>query len=166
MERQIATFSPSGGPLRRYSLSAIERLLSMDRVVVKRNHHGRIVEAIFRQADGASPVRATAHLGTAYSFEEPLPSGHYAWRHRALVRDESSLEALFGELPDDRQDAELYVKAIFRAVPLSCMARPKPLTPPTKTPGKVLPFAAGKRKPKAAAASRPLEFDSQWRKAA
>lgn len=164
MEKKIPTLSADGQRWRGYSLEAIERLRGKDLVTVERGRRGQIKVAYFRKIDGANPIQATAHMGTRYSFEEPLRSGHFAWTHRELVRDDNSLAAIFGVPPDDRADAERYVRAIFRAVPLSCMKQDEPTPPEPTPPAKVIPFA-GKRK-RTAATARPLEFDSQWRKAA
>ncbi len=146
----VPTYASDGRRLRRYTLEAIERLERLNLVAVQRNRHGRIVIAHFRPTDGANPIRTTAHMGTKYSFNEHLPSGHMAWKYRRLIRDERALAAMFGESPDDVEDAELFVRAVFRAVPLSCMAKP----------AKVVSIDTS-RKQKATA--RPIEFDSERR---
>lgn len=154
-ETTVPTYASDGRRLRRYTLEAIERLEKLDLVAVQRNRNGRIVCAHFRPADGANPIRSTAHMGTQYSFDETLPSGHSAWKHRALLRDERALASLFGEQPDDPADAELFVQAIFRAVPLSCMAG--------KTSPKVISINAGRKRKTKPTAARPIEFDSERR---
>jgi hypothetical protein len=123
----IPTYAADGRRLRDYALSSIERLLTLHLIIVARNRKGKIVCAHFRPVGGANPLRRAAHLGTRYSFELPLPSGHFAWTHRRLLQSQE-IEALFGEL-DDRDDADQFVRAVFRAVPLSVM-RPKPPSPP------------------------------------
>jgi hypothetical protein len=125
----IRTYAANGRRLSDSSPERAERLIELGKVVARRDRRGRIRLIQFKHDCGAYPLQATAHMGTRYSYEEPLPSGHYAWKHRELVRDERSLEALFGEKPDDREEADRFVRAIFRAVPLSCMTKPNKLAP-------------------------------------
>jgi len=158
LESAIPTYASDGRRLRRYTLEAIERLEQLDLVAVQRNRKGRIVCAHFRPQDGANPISNAAHTGTRYSFEESLPSGCAAWTHRALERDPRALATLFGESADDSDQAELFVRAIFRAVPLSCMKRTE-----SKTSAKVVSIDAGRRRPKMGAVNRPIEFDSERR---
>lgn len=124
--RLIRTYAANGRRLSDSSPERVERLLAIGKVVAGRDRHGRIRVIQFKNDCGAYPLQATAHTGTHYSYEQPLPSGHYAWKHRELVRDERDLEALFGEKPHDREEADRFVRAIFRAVPLSCMKRERP----------------------------------------
>lgn len=152
-ETTVPTYATDGRRLRRYTLEAIERLETLDLVAVQRNRKGRIVAAHFRGLDGANPIQNNAHMGQSYSFEQHLASGRTAWKHRKLIQDGRMLETLFGETPDDRAEAELFIRAIFRAVPLSCMKGNE-----LKKPAKVVSIEAG-RKP----APRPLEFDSKLR---
>jgi len=53
-------------------------------------------------------VRATAYIGTRYSFREHLRDGHITWKLKPMPR------------PDSHGD--LFVRAIFRRVALDCMA--------------------------------------------
>jgi hypothetical protein len=103
-ESKIPTYDADGTRLRSYSPAAIERLVSLNRVVptIRR---GRIVCATFRERDGSNPLRHSAHMGQRYSFDELLPSGHHAWKHKSLPKDASE---------------DLFVRAIFRGVALSC----------------------------------------------
>lgn len=156
-DKTVPTYAADGRRLRSYTLEAIERLVKLDLVAVQRNRHGRIVLANFRPVDGANPIRTTAHLGTKYSFNEHLPSGLTAWKHRALLRDERALAATLGELADDPADADLFIRRVFRAVPLSC------LTQSEGAPAKVVSIDAGRRKRKASGTARPVEFDSERR---
>jgi hypothetical protein len=98
----VQMFAASGTRIRDRSLESVERLLVLNLVIAHRNRRGKIVAAQFREANGASPVRITAHMGTKYSYQEHL--GDYrAWR----LKDLPSID---------------HVRAVFRAVPLSCMA--------------------------------------------
>lgn len=129
----------------------------MDLVSVVRNRHGRISFAAFRSATGANPIRNTAHVGSKYSFREKIDDGLFAWSLRGL--------------PSSRhEDADLFVRAIFRAVPLSCMKKRTKMSeslPTGKefTGGKVVDIAAYKRQRAAAPPARPIEFDSERRAA-
>jgi hypothetical protein len=119
----IPTYRANGKRLSDSSLERVERLLALKLVVARRDRHGRIRNIQFKWENGhLEPLRKTAHMGQHYSF--PLwIEGHRTgtWDHKPLVRDERSLEALFGEKPDNREEAERFVQAIFRAVPLSCL---------------------------------------------
>lgn len=166
VSQKIPAYAPDNQTRRRsYSLEAIERFLALDLVVAIRGRKGKILRVYFREADGGNPLRTSAHMGQAYSYEHHLPSGRSVWKHRKLVRDERDLAALFGEPPDDPVEADLFVRAIFRAVPLSCIQHEQAPEPPKKTPGgaKVIPIDSARRKKPA---KRPAEFDSEWRKAA
>lgn len=122
--RLIPTFAATGKRIRDYSPSAIARLLALDLIVVERYRRGAIKRAHFRPQGGANPVKAHAHMGTHYSYEQPLPSGRYAWTHKPLLQ-EQEIEALFGEIDSSTEPADRFVRAVFRAVPLSVM-RPQP----------------------------------------
>jgi hypothetical protein len=160
VSQKIPAYAPDNSTRRRsYSLEAIERFLALDLVVAIRGRKGKILRVYFRETDGGNPLRTSAHMGQAYSYNQPLPNGRHAWKHRKLVRDERDLAALFGEPPDDPVEADLYVRAIFWAVPLSCMTQPTPEDPTPPTPAKVVSIDSARRK-------RPVEFDSQWRQAA
>lgn len=166
MSQKIPAYAPDNSTRRRsYSLEAIERFLSLDLVVAVRGRKGKILRVYFREPDGGNPLRTSAHMGQAYSYDETLPSGRSAWKHRKLVRDERDLAALFGEPPDDPIQADLYVRAIFRAVPISCMAQAKPEEPPPPTPANVISIEAGRKRKREPATARPLEFDSELRAA-
>src|SRR5438270_11528274 len=79
----IPTYASDGRRIRSYSLPAIERLLSMSKVVVRRNRKGKIVSASFRPHDGASPLRGTCNMGQRYSMLVRV--GDYRlWQHRRL----------------------------------------------------------------------------------
>ena len=112
----VATFAADGGRLPDRSLSSITRLLSLSLVVVRRNFRGAIVRAHFRSVSGANPLRRSAHIGTRYSYQEHTgdDSAYRTWRHRRLVQSTAL----------DREQAELFVRAVFLEVPLSCMSRP------------------------------------------
>ncbi len=116
----VPAYSSSGRRLRNYSLDAIERILALEPpgVVVKRNKRtGRITSAQFlplpqnsKAVEGKEPLRKTAHMGQAYSFQQSLEdSGRKAWSFSRLL------------LPGDDEDMERRLQMIFRAVPLSCL---------------------------------------------
>lgn len=152
--QKIPAYAPDNSTRRRsYSLEAIERFLALDLVVAIRGRKDKILRVYFREPDGGNPLRASGRMGTKYSFDQTLPSGRSAWKHRELVCDERDLAALFGEPPDDPVEADLYVRAIFQAVPISCMTQPQ-----SPTPAKVISIDAGRK-------ARPIEFDSERRAA-
>jgi len=95
--------------MRHHTLTQIENLLQHGRVSVVRNRRNLITEAHYRQADGASSLPDTFRGGTKYVHEEHLRSGHTVWQHNWLPRTGSS--------------ADLFVRAAFRAVPLSVLQR-------------------------------------------
>ena len=139
----IPTFRADGRRVRDYSLEAIERLLGLSLIVVKRSRKGRITCAQFKSDAGANPLVKSAHMGQQYSYEHHLPSGHCAWSHRDLIQRQD-VEALFGETVESRQDVDLYVRAVFRAVPLSCLVVKAHVAPRPK-PAKVVSIASGRR---------------------
>ncbi len=123
-QKRIPTYATDGTRLhgyrmRDYALSAIERLLKLSKVVVRRNRQGRIVSAQFRPECGANPLCATALAGTRYSYLEQIYE-HRVWSHRRLL-PRQDLEKLAGEPLESEAEREQFVQAIFRAVPLSCM---------------------------------------------
>ena len=123
-ERKIPTYAADGRRLRDYSLAAIERLESLSLVVVRRLN-GRIRCALFRGLMGANPLRATAHAGTRYSFLRR--SGEVRlWEHAPLVQRQE-IEALFegARSVEDARLLDRFVRAIFLAVPLSCLVSPR-----------------------------------------
>ena len=157
-EKTVPTYAADGRRLRSYTLEAIERLLQLDLIAVQRNRAGRIVTAHFRDGGGANPIRNSAHMGQNYSFEEMLPSGNSAWKHSDLFRDKRDRQTLYDDAYGDVAAIDLFVRGIFRAVPLSCMSRPETPT----SPAKVVSIDTG-RKRKAPTTARPIEFDSERR---
>lgn len=148
-------FASDGRRLRDYSLRAVELLLAISRVVVERNKRGEILCATFRPLSGANPLSKSAHMGQRYSYAQPLADGHYAWRHRELI-GERDIEALFGELTEhELESRELFIRAVFRAVPLSILRRPGVKK---STPARVFSIEAGRSR----ASRRPIEFDSAY----
>jgi hypothetical protein len=119
--RLIPTYRASGRRWRDHALPTIERWLALGLVVVSRSKKGRITCAQFKSDGGENTLVAHAHMGQHYAYEQHLPSGHYAWRHRDL-HQRQEVEAHFGEKLDTREAVDLYLRGIFRAVPLSCMA--------------------------------------------
>ncbi len=92
---------------------------------------------------GANPLRATAHAGTKYCFHNRVGQSR-VWEHKDLLGTKD-VEALFGELtPAELERRDLFVRAVFRNVPLSCMSGHK-AQPPKKTPAKVVSIASGRK---------------------
>jgi hypothetical protein len=143
MQDSIPTFGADGRRLRSYSLPAVERLLSLSKVVVRRNRRGRITSACFRPTDGANPLRLTALMGTRYSYQQQLDE-HRAWSHRRLIQRQD-VEALMGEELLDEVEIDVYVRAVFRAVPLSVMRRDPRKTPLDRVPAKVVSIDSGRK---------------------
>jgi hypothetical protein len=137
----IPTYAADGRRLRDYPESSIQRLLALDKVTVTYKRKGKIACAFFRPLDGANPLRRSAHVGTRYSFEEPLPSGHFAWKHRRLLQSQE-IEELLGEPVEDERHLDLFVRSIFRAVPLSVMRTTPPS--PTAPASNVISIEAGR----------------------
>lgn len=124
-ERLIPTYAADGRRLRAYSLEAIEHLLSLSKVVVRRNAHGRIKVAQFRGLAGANPLRSTAHAGTKYSFLVQNISTR-SWQHKDLIssRDVEILFNLSSSKDEELPSRDRFVRAVFLAVPASCLVRP------------------------------------------
>lgn len=142
--RDVPTFRADGRRVRDYSSEAIARLHALGLIVVGRSRKGRITCAQFKSDAGANPLVKSAHMGQQYSYEQALPSGHYAWRHRELIQRQD-VEILFGERPENKRELDLYVRAIFRAVPLSCLRTPEPVSSfPAPARVKVVSIETGK----------------------
>ena len=139
-EQRIRWFSADGRPLRSYSRERLEFLAAHDRVVLIRNRKGRITSAHFREA-GSSPIQAHAHMGQRYSFEQRVGDARL-WQHKRL---------LHGARGAELADAERYLQAVFRAVPLSCM-------------GKVVRIDSHPDYHRNQRRRRPIEFVSEGRK--
>ena len=155
----IPTYAANGQRIRDYTETAIARLLSLDLVVVERGRRNKIRCAHLRPQGGANPLRRTAHTGTYYSFEEPLPSGHFVWKHRPLLQRQDVAQ-LLGEPIESEAELDRFLQSIFRAVPLSVMKKPS-VSVMKKPSVKVVSISRRKRP-----ARRPVEFDSQDRLAA
>ena len=149
----VPTYAADGRRLRSYSLSAIERLHKMSMVAVRRNRYGKIVAAFFRHSDGANPILCSAHTGTRYSDLVRVGPDTRAWQLRGFIQRQD-LEAVLGEKLATKEELDLYVRRIFRAVPLSCITTRQPELPTKKTPAKVVSIDTGRRKP------RPVPYDA------
>ncbi len=117
---RIPTFAADGRRLRNYSVESVERLSNLHLItVVRAGRKGAIVSAHFRSPGGASAIKRTAHLGQKYSYLARIGQSRL-WQHQPLLQrtDRRQLEA---DTADDRAAAELYIRGIFRAVPLSCL---------------------------------------------
>jgi hypothetical protein len=145
----VKTYAADGRRLRDHAHGSIERLLALSRVVVRRYERGRrkglIKVAQYRPLSGANPLRITCHMGTRYSIDELLPSGHHAWKHRELPQRQY-VEFLLGEPVEDEAVLDLYLKAIFRAVPLSVLRRERPTPPPRRPVSKVVSIDAFRKR--------------------
>ena len=121
-EGSIPAYSSSGQRLRNYSLAAVERFLAIKppACVAKHNRRtGRVCSIqFFPLPESSSACReakqkilATAHMGQAYSFKECVDNaGHRVWKHSQTLMPRS-------------EDADTYLRLIFRAVPLSCLVQ-------------------------------------------
>jgi len=105
-QTEIPVYSPEGCCVGTRSLESIQRLSECNMVTVVKNRKGFVMEAHFRQADGRTGIKPTAHMGQAYSVNESLETGHHAWKHKGLPKGK----------------ADSFVRSIFRAVQLDCMA--------------------------------------------
>lgn len=143
--KAVPTFRADGRRVRDYSMEAIARLLALGMIVIARSRKGRITCAQFKSDAGANPLVKSAHMGQQYSYEQALPSGHYAWRHREMIQRQD-VEMLFGERPESKRELDLYVRAIFRAVPLSCLrSTPEPAaSSPVPARAKVVSITSGR----------------------
>lgn len=112
--RFITTFDAEGNLLRAYSLTAIERLLAMKRIWVRRNRRGTILCAQFLPRPGEGrPLAATAYRGQHYSLEEHF-GDRLVWQHKEMPEP--------GWIPYSQREAadvDRYIRAVFCAVPLS-----------------------------------------------
>ena len=133
----VPTYAANGRRLFDHTVAAIERLLVLSRVVVKKSRKGKILAATYRPLSGASPIAKTAHRGTRYSYWAHINEVH-VWTHRRMIQAQD-LEYLMGEMPDDPEEAERFVQAVFRAVPLSCM--------PKRPKAKVVSIESGRKHP-------------------
>src|SRR3954452_6607394 len=77
----IPTYSADGHRIRNHSLTAIERLLELRKILVKRNHRGVIVAANFLPQSSANPSRKSPHVGTQYSLLNRVGDVRL-WQHR------------------------------------------------------------------------------------
>ena len=165
--KTIATYAADGSRLRDYPLSSIEYLLAKDAITVRRNVRGEIRKAFFRPTLNTSALLKTAHLGQSYSYEQLLPSGHHAWKHREFITPEQVLELENEGI--EATDVERFIQQTFCAVKLSVLARS------TKLPANVVAIDAFPekraavrklgRKKLTGRIVRPIEFDSQRRAA-
>ncbi len=160
MSITIPTYGADGQRLRNYPLRSIEWMLSLDEVVVQRNRKGSIVCAHLRAEGGALTILDSAYMGQHYSFDERLPSGRSAWRHSPLLQ-RADRKNLMSEGFNSEQ-VDRFVRRTFRAVPLSCMSRTRLEGPPT--PAKVVSIDSFRKR--GLENSRPVEFDSENRRAA
>lgn len=121
---KIPTYTADGRRYRDYSLTAIERMLSLSMVVVRRDRLGRIRVALFRDRIGGHPLIAAARFGQRYSFLRWISEHARCYEHKAL--------------PTDRDG---FVRDVFMQVPLSILVSPPP------APAKVVSIASARRRP-------------------
>jgi hypothetical protein len=142
--QKIATYSAEGRRIRDYSLPALRRLAGQRKVYFSYGSRGRLLRATFLPHDGSKLLR-TAHVGQSYSYPERLTGTTlHAWCHLPFfaLRDDAGQ-------PLDVIESELFVRAVFRAVPLSCLRRPDP--PPSP---KVVSITTGSRPVRAVSRDR------------
>jgi hypothetical protein len=91
-------------------------------LVVVRRVSGRIRCALFRGLMGANPLRATANVGTKYSFLRRIGDRSKCWELAPLIQRQK-LELLFegAHAAEDERVLDHFVRAIFLAVPLSVL---------------------------------------------
>ena len=162
--QSIATYAADGTRLRNYPLSSIEYLLGLDEIEVRRNSRGHITKAFFRPTPTSSSMQQTALMGQSYSYEQLLPSGHHAWKHRNFVSQEDEKDAVDEGV--DPKELEEYIRNTFRSVALSVLAQP-----PAKAPSNVVAIDSVPAKRAAVRKRgrnsfrgpkiRPIEFDSE-----
>lgn len=128
--KRIPTYSCDGRRLRDYSLAAIERLLSLSLVIVRRSAAGVIRCALFRGTMGSHPCRRTALGGQRYSFLRRIGEHSRIWDHKELP-GYPEIGALIENAKAARDAASLerFVRAIFLAVPLSVLSDSGARTP-------------------------------------
>lgn len=79
----IPTYRANGRRVSDSSEERAERLLALKLVVVRRDRQGRIRLIQFKSDCGRDALTKNPPLGTRYSYEESLESGH-VWAHRDL----------------------------------------------------------------------------------
>lgn len=125
---KIPTYTADGRRFRDYSLTAVERLLSLSLVVVRRDRFGRIRVALFRETRGGHPMLSAGRFGQRYSFLRWVSERARCYEHKAL--------------PADRDG---WVRDVFMQVPLSVLVTPAPYVK-TVIP-KVVSIASARRRP-------------------
>jgi hypothetical protein len=124
--RFIAAYDAHGRRMRSYSLEAALRHVADARAVPTFSRRGTLTAITFRPTSTRpATVLKTAHMGQRYSYPERVGE-HYAWTHAPMLSPRTLSHLAEREL--EAEQAELYLMAIFRAVPLSCM-RPAPEPP-------------------------------------
>lgn len=152
--RLIPTYRASGRRVSDSTPERVKRLLEAGLVAASYTRHGRLRSIQFKHDAGTNPVHKSAHQGQHYAYPQALPSGHHTWKHRELL-GRGDIEALFGELtPEELEKRDLFIRSVFRAVPLSVM----PSRGPSPRPAPVRERSVGTAQP-----HRPVEFDSQMR---
>jgi hypothetical protein len=81
---KVKTYAASGRRISDSSVERAERLANEGLVILQRDRMGRIRCMQFRRDAWTGVVRKSPPNGTKTSYAELLPSGHHAWRHRAL----------------------------------------------------------------------------------
>jgi hypothetical protein len=121
-KRSIPSYAADGTRLRKdFSEEAVEHLLALSLVVVRRSPRGRIQCALWRGETGAHPLRATAHLGTRYHrLRRVSETSLKIYELRDLLGERDSDVAKLS--PVERAQRDLFLRRVFREVPLSVMA--------------------------------------------
>ncbi len=109
--RPIPFYSYDGSYIDHITIRRAERLEEMGRAKVVRHRKGHVNRAVLLRAnDEPHATHPRDYVGQAYSFEQPLPDGHRAWKLRPLQGGRS-----------DTDLAPPFVRPIFIRVLLDCL---------------------------------------------
>lgn len=142
--RQIPTYASNGRRVSDSSPERVKRLLELGYVSVKRHSRTGLIthcQFIYESfANKSNPVRKAAQMGQHYCVKRTI-ADHQVFQHRDLQQFDPLLSKEAAKL--ERADADLFLRAVFLEVPLSCMQQPEPPVPP-QAPAKVIPFPVKK----------------------
>lgn len=120
--RYIPTFNAAGRRDRRYSPEAIERLLSLKLITVKRNARtGAIVAAQFLPKPGRDPKPGSiaSIMGQHYCRQNRITELARAWELKKLPEPADLRHRMTEEDADNPAAVEAITRAVFCAVALS-----------------------------------------------
>jgi hypothetical protein len=135
--KKIRTYSAEGRRYRDYSLDALLKLARMRKVYFSFGRRGQLLCANFLPHD-ASKLLRTAHMGQHYCFPEKLGGAGNCWSFSPFLNPHN----LPGVEARTAEDVDLFLRAIFRAVQLSCVRRDDETPPPSL---KVVSIASARR---------------------